>query len=598
MNYLKRFIKKYFAGLSYFYSFLGYRIFVIVFLSVIVGLLDGLGLTMFLPLLQLVSESGTVDPDSLGKLGFLLDFFELIGIPINLVSILGLMMIFFFGKGLMLYVSGIYRVNVQQWFIKKLRINLVKGLNSLSYRFFVNTDFGRIQNTLTGEIGKISGAFTEYFTSFQYGILVLIYMVFAFFIDAQFAILVSLGGGLTNFLYKNLYKNTKEASRKLTGENNVFQNLVIQNVGNFKYLKATGASDDYTKRLIDSTTKIESSNRRIGKLDALLNAAREPILISVVVAVIIIQITYFDSNLGPIIVSLILFYRALGYLVHLQIRWNKFLGLSGSMENMTEFGEELKVNREKRGNLSFKKPIESIELSNVFFNYGKTSILKDISFRINNKETIALVGESGSGKTTLVNIIAGLLPIDKGEFEINKIPTKDIDINNLQKRIGYITQDPVIFDDSLFNNISFWAEKTDENLKRFWKAVKKAALSDFVTFLPKKEDEPLGHNGINLSGGQKQRISIARELYKDVEVLILDEATSALDSETERAIQLNIDNLRGDYIIIIIAHRIATIKNADKIVIMRDGKVSQIDSYHKLIKSSPYFKKMVELQEI
>ena len=145
MNILKKIIKKYFAGLSYFYSFLGYRIFVIVFLSVIVGLLDGLGLTMFLPLLQLVSESSTVDPDSLGKLRFLVDFFEMVNIPLNLISIFCLMLILFFGKGLMLYVSGIYKVNVQQWFIKKLRVSLVKGLNRLSYKFFVNADFGRIQ---------------------------------------------------------------------------------------------------------------------------------------------------------------------------------------------------------------------------------------------------------------------------------------------------------------------------------------------------------------------------------------------------------------------------------------------------------------------
>lgn len=598
MGLLKRFIKRYFAGLSYFYSFLGYRIFVIVFLSVIVGLLDGLGLTMFLPLLQLVSESATVNPDSLGRLRFLVDFFEVVNMPLNFTSILCLMLVFFFGKGLMLYVSGIYKVNVQQWFLKKLRVNLVKGLNRLSYKFFTNADLGRIQNTLTGEINKVSDAYTEYFTSFQYGILVFIYMVFAFFLDAQFAVLVSLGGVLTNFLYKNLYKNTKEASRKLTGENNIFENLVIQNVGNFKYLKATGAADNYTERLIDSTSRIEHSNKKIGKLDALLNAGREPILITVVVAVILIQITYFDSDLGPIIISLIFFYRALGYLVLLQIRWNKFLATSGSLENMTKFSKELQVNQEKRGNLNFEEPIQIIELSNVFFNYGETSILKDISFRINKKETIALVGESGSGKTTLVNIIAGLLPIDQGEFHINKIQTTDININNLQKKIGYITQDPVIFDDSLFNNISFWAERTEENLGRFWKAVNKAALSDFVTSLPEKENEKLGHSGIKLSGGQKQRISIARELYKDVEVLILDEATSALDSETEMAIQHNMDNLKGDYIIIIIAHRIATIKNADKIVIMKNGRISEIDSYNKLIKDSPYFKKMVQLQEI
>ena len=598
MDFLKKIIKKYFAGLSYFYSFLGYRIFVIVFLSVIVGLLDGLGLTMFLPLLQLVSDSETVNPDSLGRLRFLVDFFEVINIPLNLISIFCLMLFLFFAKGLMLYISGIYKVNVQQWFIKNLRVSLVKGLNRLSYKFFVNADFGRIQNTLTGEIDRVSSAYSEYFTSLQYGILVFIYMVFAFFIDAQFAVLVSLGGVLTNFLYKKLYKNTKEASRKLTGENNIFQNLIIQNVGNFKYLKATGASDNYTKKLIDSTSRIEHSNKKIGKLEALLNAGREPILITVVVAVIIIQITYFDSDLGPIIISLIIFYRALGYLVHLQIRWNKFLGMSGSLENMTKFGKELQINQEKRGKVTFEEPIEIMELSNVFFNYDKTSILKDISFRINKKETIALVGESGSGKTTLVNIIAGLLPIDQGEFHINQIQTKDININDFQKKIGYITQDPVIFDDSLFNNISFWAEPTEENLQRFRKAVNKASLSGFVTSLPEKENEPLGHNGIKLSGGQKQRIAIARELYKDVEVLILDEATSALDSETEMAIQRNMDNLKGDYIIIIIAHRIATIKNADKIVIMKNGRISEIDTYNKLIKESPYFKKMVQLQEI
>ena len=570
----------------------------IVFLSVIVGLLDGLGLTLFLPLLQMVSESGTVDPSSLGKLRFLVDFFEVMDMPLNFISILCLMMALFFGKSLTLYLAGIYRVNVQQWFIKKLRVNLIKGLNKLSYKFFVNADFGRIQNTLTGEINKVSIAYSEYFTSFQYGILVFIYMVFAFFIDAQFAVLVSLGGGLSNFLYKSLYKNTKEASRKLTGENNVFENLVTQNIGNIKYLKATGATDNYTKRLIDSTTRIEDSNKKIGKLDALLNAGREPILLTVVVAVIIIQITYFDSSLGPIIISLIIFYRALGYLVHLQIRWNRFLGTSGSLENITKFSKEFRVNREKKGSVILKEPIEAIELSNIFFKYGKTSILKDISFIINKKETIGLVGESGSGKTTLVNIIAGLLPIDEGEYSINKISTKDINFNNLQKRIGYITQDPVIFDDSLFNNISFWAEATEENLRRFWKAVDKAALSDFVATLPERENEQLGHGGIKLSGGQKQRISIARELYKDVEVLILDEATSALDSETEMAIQRNMDNLKGDYIIIIIAHRIATIKNADKIVIMKNGKIAEVDTYENLMQTSAYFRKMVQFQEI
>lgn len=595
---IKKIIKKYFEGFSYFYSFLGYRIFIIVFLSVIVGLLDGLGLTMFLPLLQLVSQSSSVTPESLGSLRFLVDFFHTLHIPLNVLSILCLMLFFFFGKGIVLYISGVYKVNIQQWFVRKLRFGLVKGLNNLTYKYFVNADFGRIQNTLTGEINKISYAYTEYFTAFQYGILVFIYMVFAFFIDAQFAVLVTIGGALTNFLYKSLYKNTKLASRKLTGENNVFENLIIQNVSNFKYLKATGALNNFSRKLLDSTVKIEGSNKRIGKLDAILNAGREPILISVVVAVILIQITYFDSDLGPILISLIFFYRALGYLVHLQIRWNKFLGASGSLHNMTKFGKELRNHQEKTGGMPLDGSIQNIELSHIFFNYGTAPILRDISLKINKKETIALVGESGSGKTTLVNIIAGLLPINQGDFYINQRNRNSINIQDFQKRIGYITQDPVIFDDTLFNNVSFWAEPSDENLKKFWKAIDKAALSNFVKSQPEKENGMLGHNGIKLSGGQKQRIAIARELFKEVEVLILDEATSALDSETEMAIKRNIDDLKGEYIILIIAHRIATIKNADKIVILKNGQIDEVNTYNNLIKESSYFQKLVQLQEI
>lgn len=562
------------------------------------GLLDGLGLTMFLPLLQLVSQSSSVNPESLGSLRFLVDFFHTLNIPLNVVSILCLMLFFFFGKGIVLYISGVYKVNIQQWFVRKLRFGLVKGLNNLTYKYFVNADFGRIQNTLTGEINKISYAYTEYFTAFQYGILVFIYMVFAFFIDAQFAVLVTLGGVLTNFLYKSLYKNTKLASRKLTGENNVFENLIIQNVSNFKYLKATGTLKKFSRKLLDSTVRIEESNKRIGKLDAILNAGREPILITVVVGVILIQMTYFDSDLGPILISLIFFYRALGYLVHLQIRWNKFLGASGSLDNMTKFGKELRNHQEKTGGMPLEGSIQNIELSHIFFNYGTTPILRDISIKINKKETIAFVGESGSGKTTLVNIIAGLLPINQGDFYINQRNRNSINIPDFQKRIGYITQDPVIFDDTLFNNISFWAEPSDENLKKFWKAIDKAALSNFVKSQPEKEKEILGHNGIKLSGGQKQRISIARELYKEVEVLILDEATSALDSETEMVIKGNIDDLKGEYIIFIIAHRIATIKNADKIVILKNGRIKNVNSYNQLIAESSYFRKLVQLQEI
>ena len=350
MNYLK----KYFESLSYFYSYLGYRIWVVLGFSLFIGILDGLGLTMFLPLLQMVSDSSKVDPQSLGKLKFVIDFIEAFGIELTVEVILLIMLIFFSCKGVFQYIAGIYRVRVQEWFIKKIRIENVNGLNKLAYKYFINSDIGRIQNTLTGEVDRVATAYFNYFKAVEFGIMVAVYMLFAAAANAQFAVLVMIGGFLTNTLFKTLYKRTKGVSRTLTGENNVFQGLIIQNVSNYKYLKATASLENYGKKLKSSVHKIRNSNVHIGKLNSILGAAREPLLIFIVVTVIYIQITFFGSQLGTLLLSLVFFYRALNYLMQVQVRWNKFLSVSGSLENMQLFSQELKNNREVIGKNELK----------------------------------------------------------------------------------------------------------------------------------------------------------------------------------------------------------------------------------------------------
>ena len=598
MNVIKDLVKKYFESLAFFYSHLRYRIFVVLILSILMGVLDGLGLSMFLPLLKMVNDSEDVTGDGMGKLGFLVDIFDTVGIPLNLLSILIFMAFFFFMKGIVQYYSVVYRVVVQQWFIKKIRIGNIKGLDRLRYKYFIKSDIGRIQNTLTGEVDKVAKAFLNYFTAFQFGILVAVYMAFAMFIDFQFSILVIIGGALTNFLYKKLYENTKGLSRKLTGQNSIFQGLVIQHVSNYKYLKATGTIPVFSKKLRDSAVDIEESNKKIGQLDALLMAGREPILITIVVLVIYIQTQLLGSPLGPILISLIFFYRALNYLMQMQLRWNKFLSVSGSLENMTKFKKELFENRQNRGDGELTKSIQQIELKKVDFFYDSKQILDGISLTVNRLETVAFVGESGSGKTTLINIIAGLLPVDTGKYMINGNDFKGLNSFEFQKRIGYITQDPVIFNDSLYNNITLWSKKSEENLRRFHEVIDNAALSAFYDDLDRNHDEMLGSNGVNLSGGQKQRISIARELFKNIELLILDEATSALDSGTEKEIQESILKLKGKYTLFIVAHRLSTIKNADRIVFLNKGRIEDIDSFENLYLKNRKFQDMVKLQEV
>jgi len=597
-RYFKILLNKYFNSFTYFYDRLGFRIFIAMGLSIIVGILDGFGLAMFLPLLQKVDEGSSVNGNGLGKLKFLIDGIESMGLSLNLSTILIVMCVFFILKGIMQFFSSLYEVNLRHYFVKSIRLGLSKALSEISYKAFVMTDAGRIQNTMSGEVSRISLAYQSYFGAFQQITMMVVYMTFAFFIDAKFALLICIGGFLTNFIYKKLYRITKQYSRKLTYGRNHYQGLILQFVTNFKYLKATGYINRYNSKLKMVIELIEDSNKTIGKLGAIVNAIREPILIIVVSAVILIQVNFMAGTLGTILISLLFFYRALSAMILLQTHYNKFLEVSGSMENMTSFENQLERSKESPGTIELNKFKSDIILKNVVFNYEEHYVLKNINLKIKKNQTIAFVGESGSGKTTLINIICGLMPVSSGSMHIDGINTSQLKLEDYQNRIGYITQEPVIFNDTIYNNITFWADRTGKNYERFIWALQQASINDFVEQLTKREETILGNNGVNLSGGQKQRISIARELYKNVDILVLDEATSSLDSETEEAIQKGLEELQGKYTILIVAHRLSTIKNADRILVLNDGRIENEGCFKELIMNSTKFQKMVELQEV
>lgn len=568
-------------------------------LSILIGLLDGLGLTMFLPLLQMADGGTATSGEGLGNLGFIVEWFNDMGIELNIKVALLMLFVFFSLKGVIVFVASVYKVKINQFFVSTLRINLTKLFTRYSFRAFVTSDIGRIQNSFTGEIARVSGAYRNYSECAQQLIMVLVYLGFVFMVDWKFALLVCIGGLISNIFFRSLFKKTKEQSKELTKNNSNYQGLIIQYIANFKYLKATGFLNVYAQKLIQGIKQIEKNNTQIGFLNARITALREPFMIGIVCLVILLQITYLGGNLGAIMISLLFFYRALAALMNFQSKYNSFLAASGSLDNMTDFESELKSNLEKDGKISIKNFQSTIELKQTDFGYDEADgVLKKIDLHINKNQTIAFVGESGSGKTTLVNLISGLLKPNNGDVLIDGISQKNLNLSSYQSRIGYISQDPVMFNDTIFNNVTFWAEPTPENKQKFKEAIQKAAIAEFIDELKYKEDTLLGNNGINLSGGQKQRVSIARELYKDIDILILDEATSALDSETEREIQDNIDQLKGNYTILIIAHRLATIKNADTIYLMDRGQIIGQGSFAELSLKSERFKRMVELQEI
>jgi subfamily B ATP-binding cassette protein MsbA len=583
---------------KYFYKYIGTKLFVVIAFCLLIGVLDGFGLAMFLPLLQLSDGSASVNPESLGEMKVILDVLAFFGLKLNLVVTLTFLCIFFSLKGLITYYGNTYKVSVQQYFVKKIRLNMLHSLAHIQFKKYITSDAGRIQNTMSGEVARLSLSLNYYLSALQNVVMVIVYVGFAILINAKFAILVTIGGYLTSFLFKKIYAKTKRESANLTKEANLYQGLLIQFISNFKYLRATGTVYTLENKLKWQIEEIEKNNRKLGMLSAFVTAVREPSMIFVVASAILFETQIMGSGLSSILVSLLFFYRALSSLLSVQTFYNNFLGTSGSMENMKDFQENIESNKEDFGTEDLKYFKSSLELKNASLYYSEKKVLNNLNLKIDKKESIAFVGESGSGKTTILNVLSGLIPLSEGEFLVDGEDAGKYDLRTLQRRIGYITQEPVIFNATVYENISFWSEKTPENIARFEAAANSASLDSFLEGLELKMDTMLGNNGINLSGGQRQRISIARELFKEIDILIMDEATSALDSETEKTIQESIEALKGKYTIIAVAHRLSTIKSADRIFVMQSGNIVETGNYSKLMLDSPTFKRMVELQEL
>ncbi len=576
----------------YFYRYLGYRIFIAFVLSFFVGLLDGVGLALFIPLLKLVVQ------EEVSGNGFIAEFvIETMEIPPTLFNILLLIFIFFSLKGIAKFMEGYLRVVYQQFFMRRIRISNIDLLSGFKFESFAKMDAGRIQNTFSGEVGRVSHAFKLFFKAFQYGVLVLIYVILAFSADLIFSLIVTIGGILIHFLFKTFYRRTRILSNRLTAQAHRFEGLLIQKVTFFSYLKTTGLNRLYGNKLKMNIHDLEKDQRRIGLVDSTLTAVREPLVILVVIIAIYLQLQFFDQDITLIFLSLLLLYRSLSYFMAMQEQWNMFLGLSGSLEGVQQFTEHLEQQQESSGKVEFFGFKDKLELEDVFFGYDQSSVLKSIDLTIHKNDTIAFIGESGSGKSTLMRVISGLIIPSEGKYFVDGRSVTELELHSFRRRIGYVPQEVPVFSDSIFNNITFWAPKSPENFAKFKEAIAQASIYDFVMAQPQKEETYLGSNGINLSGGQKQRIAIARELYKDVDFLLMDEATSSLDGKTEAVVQDNIKKLKGKITIVIIAHRLATIRSADLIVLLNNGEIDQMGSYQDLLRDSSTFRDMVKLQK-
>ena len=235
-----------------------------------------------------------------------------------------------------------------------------------------------------------------------------------------------------------------------------------------------------------------------------------------------------------------------------------------------------------------------VEFKNVSFDYGDGKVLKNINFKIKHGEVVALVGPSGGGKSTVAKLLYRYYDVTSGGILIDDDPIENFDIKNYRSQLGIVNQDIDIFSDTVKANISYGRPKA--TMKEVHQAAKIANADEFVNKLKKKYDTLVGERGIKLSGGQKQRIGIARAILVDPKILILDEATSSLDSSSEKMIQEAIHRVIKNRTTIVIAHRLSTVKNADKIIVIAKGRISQQGTHSQLMRKGGLYKKFVTLQ--
>lgn len=597
---MKAFLKNRFTTLYFFYQYIGSKIYVVFGFSVLMVLMDSFGLALFIPLLQ-IADKGVDNSDvAEDKLTLIVnDLFSFLNLSVSVPNMLLLIIVIFSLKGLFSYYAMKYNALVQQTVMLKMRTKLAASVRDLSYSEFVKTDVGRLQNSLLAEVWQVISGCTQYMDAIKNGLFVLIYLGFALFMDWRFSILVMIGGLLTNWIYKFFYVKTQKMSREITKNNHRYGAITVEVINHFKYLKTSGRDSSFYQRLQFELENLVRSNIVVAKLSAKLSTLREPMTIVVICAVILFHVSVLKSPLSGVIIILLFFYRIMQKIIDVQNNWNSYLSHTGSIENIISFQQYLDENKDTfySGNDNVSD-IRQLRLENISVTFDKLVVLKNINLTINKNESIAFVGESGSGKTTLVNVISNLLPYSSGNIFLNDKDIRLYNTRSFKEKIGYIGQEATVFNGTIFENITFWEEKTASNLEKFNKVVDMCALRSFLTSLTEGENTLLGNNGINLSGGQRQRVSIARELYRDVELLIMDEATSALDSETENDIKESIEAIQGKVTIISIAHRLSTIKNVDNIYLLDKGSIVEFGAFDVLKEKSNYFKKLTELQGI
>jgi subfamily B ATP-binding cassette protein MsbA len=521
-------------------------------------------------------------------------FFEKNGTLLVLIPI-GIILLYL-AKGIFDYLQAYLMGFVGQKIITDIRNLVFTKLQVQPLAFFDKTPTGVIISRITNDISLIQGAVSDSFTAILKDAFTIFGLVFVvFYRDWKLAVIafivlpfatypiIAFGRRLRKISVQN-----QKAMAKLTS-------FLHETITGQRIVKAF-CMEDYEGRKFDEENedlfRIVLKRYKVRALSSPIMEVLGGIAVAVIIwygGAAVISGKSTPGNFFSFTAALLLLYEPIKRLN--KENHNIQQGLAAA-QRVFEIVDRVPEVGDKADGVEITG-VGAIEFTDVSFKYEDKMVLKGINLRIQKNETVALVGESGVGKTTLVNLILRFYDVTHGSIRLDGVDIRDATLRSLREHIALVTQDVILFNDTIINNIIHGKNRDMEKVEA---AIHSAYAYEFVSKLPKRLDTIVGEKGIRLSGGQKQRIAIARALYKNAPVLILDEATSALDTASETEVQKALENLMKGRTTIIIAHRLSTIINADRIIVLQGGGIVQEGSHRELIEAEGPYKRLYELQ--
>lgn len=550
-------------------------------MAIFSALLETMGVSVILPFILAMLQPEQLMQNQYIKL--VLDIFNITDVTSILIVTAILIVGVYIAKNAFILIFNHVQLNFRNRLERDLSILMLRSYIYKPYKFFLDINSAEIMRGITGDISGVATTVDSFCNLFNEGLTCILLGLLLITINPLMAVsLLALAAVTALILVLGLRKKIGECGAKCRDAFAKRYQHAYQAVNGIKEIQVMKRQNNFLKYYEDASVVACSYNTQYLWISKLPSRVIETIFISGLIVMVLLCMKSVDNlsvlvaQFGAVAVASV---RILPSISNIANAMNSLVyqrpALESAYENITKLG------------LSFQK-VSSLEQANARDNIGFNdclfirgiswkyredlpNILENLNLEIRPGEAIGLIGESGAGKTTLADIILGLFQPQSGEITVDG---KSIFDENTEwhKLIGYVPQNVYLIDDTIRNNILFGVDEKDIDEKLIWRAVEQAQLKSFVENLPQGLDTILGERGVKISGGQRQRIAIARALYYNPEILVLDEATSALDNDTEGAIMESINTLQGEKTLIIVAHRLTTIANCDKVYEIKEGK--------------------------